>query len=63
MSTEEGKRGSILASDKNKKIRKICEANLNKSIIARNRMITKQSTLKHQRNKTDQNLPITNHKP
>ena len=42
-------------------ISKICEANL--TIIAGNRKITKQQTLKTETNKTDRNPPISNHKP
>ena len=63
LSKEGGRRCFILASDKNEKDHKNLRSKLNRSIIARNRTITKQRTLKHETNKTDQDPPITNHKP
>ena len=63
LSKEAGRGCFILASDKNKKDQKNLRSKLNLSIIARNRTITKQQILKHETNKTDQNAPITNHKP
>ena len=62
-SKEGGRRYFIIASDKNEKEQKNLRSNLNRSIIARNRTITKQRTLKHETNKTDRNPPIPNHKP
>ena len=63
LSKEGGRRCFIIASDKNEKEQKNLRSNLNRPIIARNRTITKQRTLKHETNKTDRNPPITNHKP
>ena len=60
LSKEGGRRYFILASDKNKKEQKNLPSNLNWSITARNRRITKRRTLKQETNKTDRNLPITN---
>ena len=63
LSKEGGRCCFILASNKNEKEQKNLRSNLNWSIIARNRTITKQRTLKQETNKTDRNPPITNHKP
>ena len=52
----------ILVSDKSKKDQKNLRRKLNSSIVARNRTITKQRTLKHETNKSFRNPPITNHK-
>ena len=63
LSKEIGKCCFIIASDKNTKDQKNLQSKLNQSIIAQNRTITKQRTLKYEANKTDQNPPITNYKP
>ena len=63
LSKEGGRCCFILASHKNEKDHKNLQSKLNWSIIARKRTITKQWTLKCETNKTDQNSPITNHKP
>ena len=63
LSKEIGRCCFILASDKNMKDQKNLQSKLNQSIIAQNRTITKQRTLKYEANKTDQNPPITNYKP
>ena len=60
LSKEGGRRCFILASDKNKKEQKNLRSNLNQSIIARNRTITKRRTLKQETNETDRNPLITN---
>ena len=52
LSKEGSRRCFILSSDKNEKDHNNL-SKLNKSIIARNRKITKQRTLKHETNKTD----------
>ena len=61
LSKEGGRRCSILESDKNKQDEKNLKSKLNQSIIAQNRMITKQRTLKHETKKKDRNPPITSH--
>ena len=46
-----------------KKDLKNMRGKLNYSIIARNRTIIQQRTMKDETNKTDRHPPITNHKP